>query len=108
MTYAATIGGAGIAAWAATKYFEPVIIGSTCLLGSYAMIRGAACYLGHYYNEFEMANMVKNGLASQIDPFYWAYVGGFFILAFIGWKMQQKQLKKQKAKEAAKKKKGRR
>jgi hypothetical protein len=104
-TYAAIFAGAAAGGMLVSKYYEPIIIGSTALVGSYAIIRGVSCYLGHYYNEFEMANMVKNGLIADIDPYYWGYIGAFVIFAVIGYKVQQNLLKKMKAKEAKKRKK---
>lgn len=34
------------------KLFEFMMIFSTCVLGSYGIVRGVSCYAGHYYNEF--------------------------------------------------------
>lgn len=62
---------------------EAVII-STALLGSYALVRGTACYAGHYYNEVTMAKMASEGLLDDVDPWYWAYFSGFFIMVAIG------------------------
>ncbi len=91
------------AAVAAFFIFEEVIIISTTLLGAYALVRGTACYAGHYYNEVTMAEMAKDGLLEDIDPWYWAYVGGFFLMIGIGMFVQCKAYKKEKAKKAAKK-----
>lgn len=41
-----------IAAALTFKFFENMMIFSTCTLGSYCLIRGVSCYAGHYYNEF--------------------------------------------------------
>jgi len=90
MTYAATIGGAAAAAWYATKYYEPLILLSTSLLGSYGIVRGASFYLGGWYNTMTVVNLVKSGMASSINQIYWCYVGAFFIIAFIGYKFQGK------------------
>lgn len=82
---------------------DEVVIISTAMLGSYCLVRGVACYAGHYYNEVTMAKMAKDGLLQDIDPWYWAYVAGFFIMIAVGMFVQCKHYKKEKAKlEAAK------
>lgn len=43
------------------KIFNQIIVGSTSLLGAYLLARGVSCYLGHYYNEFTIINMLKSG-----------------------------------------------
>lgn len=42
--------------------FDHVLIISTAVLGGYLMVRGVACYAGHYYNEFTIIKMIDNGL----------------------------------------------
>jgi hypothetical protein len=44
--------GAAITAW---FFLDEVVITSTVLLGAYCLVRGVACYAGHYYNEVTMA-----------------------------------------------------
>jgi hypothetical protein len=73
-----------VAAVITYKIFEPAIIASTSVVGSYFIIRGASCYLGHYYNEFTIINELKAGLYSTIDPLYWAYVGAFVLILIVG------------------------
>ena len=82
---------------------DEVVIISTTLLGAYSLVRGTACYAGHYYNEVTMAEMAKDGLLEDIDPWYWAYVGGFFLMIGVGLFVQCKSYKKEKAKKEAKK-----
>ena len=50
-----------IAAALTFKTFNQIIVGSTSMLGAYLLARGASCYLGHYYNEFTIINMLKSG-----------------------------------------------
>jgi len=73
-----------VAAVLTYKLFEPAIIAATSVVGSYFLIRGVSCYLGHYYNEFTIINELKAGLYSEIDPIYWGYVGGFVLFSIIG------------------------
>jgi hypothetical protein len=43
------------------KLFDFMMIFSTCVLGSYGLIRGVSCYAGHYYNEFVVVQLLKSG-----------------------------------------------
>lgn len=45
--------------------------------------------------------MAKNGLLADIDPWYWAYVAGFFLMVVIGMLVQCNSFKKEKRKKAA-------
>ena len=90
------------AAVTAFFFLDQMLIASTVMLGSYALVRGVAAYAGHYYNEVTMAKMAKEGLLDDIDPWYWAYVGGFFVMILIGTLVQCKSYKKEKAKKAQK------
>jgi len=87
---------AGIVAAAVVTYkiFEPAIISSTALIGAYFMARGASVYLGHYYNEFTIINELKAGAYSDIDPLYWAYVGGFVLFTIVGILYQRSRMPK--------------
>lgn len=64
--------------------FDNLIIISTVTLGAYCLVRGVAVYAGHYYNEAYMAEQFDKGLLDDIDPWYWAYVGGFFFMILLG------------------------
>ena len=74
------------------------MITSTVLLGSYLLVRGVACYAGHYYNEVTMAKMAADGLLDEIDPWYWMYIGGFAVAVGLGMIIQCRTWKKEKAK----------
>lgn len=90
-----------VSAVAAFFIFDHAVILATVTLGSYCLVRGVACYAGHYYNEATMAKMVQDGLLDDIDPWYWAYVGGFAIMMLGGCCVQYNRLKRVKAKEEA-------
>ena len=90
-----------VAALLAFILMDEVVIVASTLLGAYAMVRGTACYAGHYYNEVTMADMAKEGLLDDIDPWYWMYVGGFFVMTILGLLVQCRHFKKEKAKKAA-------
>ena len=91
-----TIGCAVAAGVLAFIFLDMIVLVSTVVLGSYATMRGVSCYGGHYYNEFTMAKMIKDGLLEEIDPLYWAYIGLFFALVLIGGCVQYRALKKER------------
>jgi len=85
------------------KLFDVMCILGTVALGCYALVRGVACYAGHYYNEAYMAQMLEKGLLADIDPWYWAYVGGFVVMFILGFWYQYGVLKKEREAERKKK-----
>ena len=87
---------------AAYFIFDIAIVMASVVLGSYAMVRGVSAYAGHYYNEATMAKMLKDGLLDDIDPYYWAYVGGFALAVLLGTLVQCRRLNKLKAEKEAK------
>lgn len=72
------------AALTACIIMDEVVIVSTAVLGAYALVRGTACYAGHYVNEVTMAKMASEGLLDEVDPWYWAYFSGFFVMIGLG------------------------
>lgn len=93
-----------LAAFLTFRVFDHAMIITTALLGAYLMMRGISLYAGHYYNEFEMAQLVKDGLLENIDKYYWCYVAAFIIFFLVGFYMQYKayktELRNQKQKSA--------
>ena len=73
-----------IAAVLAFIIFDYVVIIATAAIGSLAVIRGIACYAGHYQSPLTTGKMIKEGLIDSIDPYYWIYVGGLILLFFLG------------------------
>ena len=73
-----------VAAVLAFVVFEHAVILASACLGAYFIVRGVSCYAGHYYNEFTIINLLKSGAIDQIDPYYWAYVGGFVLFMIVG------------------------
>lgn len=73
-----------VCAFLSFYFFDHVMISSTVVLGSYAMVRGVSCYAGHYYNEFTIINLLKSGAIDKVDPYYWGYVGGFVLFIAAG------------------------
>ena len=86
---------------AAFFIFDVAVVMASVTLGAYAMVRGVSAYAGHYYNEVTMAEMLKDGLLDEIDPYYWIYVGGFVVAMLLGSLVQCKRLNRIKAKKEA-------
>lgn len=84
-------------------FVDHIIIVASSLVGSYFLIRGVSCYAGHYYNEFTMAKMAAEGLLDEIDPWFWAYVGAFFIFLALGLLLQCRSFKAEERARKAKK-----
>lgn len=82
--YVAAALGAAVCVFLAFKFFDPVIIVSTAVLGAYAITRGVSFYVGHYENEFTIVNLIKAGLFNTIDPLYWIYPAAFILLSLAG------------------------
>lgn len=85
-----------VAAGLTFKIFDHTVILATAFMGSYFMIRGVSCYAGHYYNEFTMVKLLQAGAFTEIDPFYWIYVGAFVVFVGLGAFVQFRQRPKGK------------
>jgi len=79
------------------RFSDVVMIISTCLIGSYGIVRGASLYIGGYPNEFDMAKKLANKIPVPLPWSFWLYIG-FMVLFFIlgGW-AQGNQMKKEGA-----------
>lgn len=53
--------GAGVAIWLSKKFYDPVIIGSTSAIGSYAIVIGLSTFFKHYYGISEVIHMMTSG-----------------------------------------------
>lgn len=90
------IGCAIAAAIMAFLMYDHAVILASVFLGSYAIIIGINCYAGGYINPFTMAEMIKEGLYSEISWAYWGYVAGFIVLVVLGCFVQYRSLKKER------------
>ena len=82
-----------VAVFLACTTFDPVLIISTSVLGAYGMMRGISLYAPGYYNEFTIAQMIKDGVITDVDPWYWAYIAFFFLSMVFGLTVQCKAYK---------------
>merc|ERR1711957_787801 len=90
------VGCAVAAAIMAFIMYDHAVIMASVFLGSYAIIIGINCYAGGYINPFTMAEMIKEGLYSEISWVYWGYVAGFVVLVIAGAIVQYRSLKSER------------
>lgn len=79
---------------------DHIIIASTTLIGSYAFVRGFSLFGGHYPNEFTLADLIKKGLYTEIDPIFYAYFAAIVIVfiggALVQYKIRSKDLEEER------------
>jgi len=88
------IGMTGLFAGLSFVIFDHILIASTSMIGSYAFVRGISFFAGKYPNEFTLAEMIKSGLYTEIDPIFYLYfiaiIVIFVLSAFVQFKIRQK------------------
>lgn len=74
-------------------YFaEHILIHATAMIGSFMMCFGIGLVAGHYPNPFTIATMIKYDQITEIDPLFYAYLGGNIVLYIIGCVVQYRHL----------------
>jgi len=73
---------------------DHIIIQCTALFGSFLAVYGVGLVAGHYPNPFTIQEMIKNGVLDNIDPLYYAYLGGNLVLYIAGCVVQYRHKKK--------------
>jgi hypothetical protein len=63
--------------------YDHILIASTSLIGCYSLIRGISLYAGGYPNEFTLAELLKQGLYSQIGYTFYIYLAAMAVV-FVG------------------------
>jgi len=62
------------------KFFKPMLIVSTALIGSYSMIRGLSLYAGGFPPEMQIVQLIQAG---QVSAAFYGYMAGFVVLLFL-------------------------
>lgn len=70
--------------------FVPLTIACCSLAGGYAFVRGIAVFAGHFPNEMQIIDQIKEGIVPKTEWQFWAYLAGILILAIIGFIFQWK------------------
>lgn len=78
-------------------FFDHVLIHATSMIGSFLCVFGIGLVAGRYTNPFTIAQLIKHGQLSEVDPVFYAYLGGNIVLYAIGCVWQYAQLRKAKA-----------
>lgn len=68
--------------------FDHILIQATAIAGCFMITYGIGLVAGHYPNPFTVAELIKNGQLDNIDPLYYAYMGGTVVLYLIGCVIQ--------------------
>jgi hypothetical protein len=74
--------------------YDHIIIQCTAIFGSFLAVYGIGMVAGHYPNPFTIQEMISNGVFNNIDPLYYAYLGGNLVLYIAGLVVQYKHKKK--------------
>jgi len=80
--------------------FDHAIILATAFLGSYLTMRGIGIMAGGFPNEYVLLNEIESGAITNIDPVFYAYLAGIFVMTILCSIVQFKMFKKQKEEEA--------
>lgn len=96
------IAGCGVACGVVSCFFYIIIaIASTSLIGSYAVVRGASAFIGHFPDEVTIIEQIKNGTAPKTSWQFWVYLIAICVLFIIGffiqWKCRPERNEKKKA-----------
>jgi hypothetical protein len=80
--------------------FDQAVIVGTSFVGSYLCMRAFGVWFGGFPNEYVLQQQIKSGGIDNIDPVFYAYLAGVFVLTCVGSVVQFGQWKKQKEEES--------
>jgi len=64
--------------------FNHLLIHATAILGSFLAVYGIGLVAGRYTNPFTIAELIDKGLIKNVDPVFYAYLGGNIVLYVMG------------------------
>lgn len=76
---------------------EHILIHATSMIGSFLTIFAIGLVAGHYPNPFTIVELIKYDQIKEIDPLFYAYLGGNIVLYIMGCVVQYRHLYKQRA-----------
>lgn len=79
----------------AFKLFEHVLIFSTAFVGSYLTIRSIGEVAGNYPNEFQIAELIKDGVYNSIPSIFYGYFAGMVVMIILGVVLQYRMKKRE-------------
>jgi len=74
--------------------FNQAVMIATSFLGSYMTMRGIGIFAGGFPNEYALINMIEAGAIDNIDPVFYAYLAGIFVMTIIASIVQFKMFAK--------------
>lgn len=74
--------------------FNQAVMIATAFLGSYMTMRGIGLFAGGFPNEYALVNMIESGAISNIDPVFYAYLAGIFVMTILASIVQFKMFSK--------------
>jgi len=72
-------------------FFDHILINATALIGAFMCIYGIGLVAGRYQNPFTIAEELRTGVITSIDPVFYAYLTATLILYALGAAWQYKQ-----------------
>jgi len=84
MFYLTVIGCAAALGLLTLVLFDHILIQATAVTGAFMVPYGIGLVAGSYPNPFTIAELIKNGQLDNIDPLYYAYMGGTLVLYLVG------------------------
>lgn len=75
-------------------FFDKAIIFSTSMVGSYMVIRGVSLFFGGFPNEYMLLKMIQTGKITNIDPVFYAYLGGVLAMTTLCYFWQYRRYNK--------------
>ena len=91
-----TVGVALVFGILALFLFDHILILATAMMGSFLFINGIGQVAGRYQNPFTIADQINNGIIDNIDPVFYAYLAGNFVLFALGALFQYRQRRNDK------------
>jgi MFS family permease len=72
-------------------FFDHILIHSTALAGAFLFVQAIGSVAGRYQNPFTLAADIQSGAIQHIDPVFYAYMVGTFLMYGFGAFVQYKQ-----------------
>ena len=74
--------------------YDHVLIQATALFGSFIFVYGIGIVAGRYPNPFTIQRLIEAGQLDDIDPIFYAYLGGNLVLWALGLFVQYRHKKR--------------
>ena len=82
---------ASVGFFGAAKFSDGIQVFVTAFIGSYFFVRGISFYAGGFINEFDLTK--GEGEEIKIEPIFYGYLAGIFVMFIVGVAVQKKLMK---------------